>query len=395
MKSIIAKKLQLKEANVSSVLNLLEDGATISFIARYRKEATGGLNEVEIENINNELQHFKELEKRKSTIFERLKELNITETTLLQKIKDCTDSKDLEDLYLSYKPKRKTRALTAKENGLEPLAKIIMSQKQNDINAQASRFTKRGLEIDNALQGARDIIAEWISESIAARNQLRRTYSYTAFITSKVITKQKEFAHKYKDYFDFSQALKKIPSHRLLAILRAEKEGLIKVKLVIDKEEALTKLNKIFIRSNTEAANQINLALEDSLKRLLIPSLNSEALKEAKDKADKEAIDVFTKNLSQLLLSPPLGAKNIMALDPGFRTGCKLVCLNKQANLQEHGTIFPHPPVNKTVEAKQKVLNLLKKNQIEAIAIGNGTAGRETESFIKSILPDLFWCLIK
>lgn len=387
MKDLIAQKLQLKEANVSSVINLLEDGSTIPFIARYRKEVTGSLDEIAIENISKELLYFKELEKRKETIFDRLKELVIKDSILIQKITNCYDSKELEDLYLPYKPKRKTRAMTARKQGLEPLAKIIMSQNQNDIIAQSYRFAKNGLSSDEALQGARDIISEWVSESIAARNQVRRTYKYTAVIVSKVVAKKKIEAIKYKDYFDFSQALHKIPSHRLLALLRAEKEGFLKVKVDIDNDEAEIKLDKIFIKSHAEAAEQIKLAIRDSLKRLLIPSINTEAINEAKEKADKEAIDIFSNNLSQLLLSPPLGAKNILALDPGFRTGCKLVCLNKQANLQEHGTIFPHPPLNKKPEAEQKILSLIKKYNIEAIAIGNGTAGRETDAFIKSILP--------
>jgi len=387
LEKLIAERLNLNISNVVAVLDLLKDGATIPFIARYRKEAHNSLTEVDIEKIDIEYKRLTELKARKKTIFERLEELQINKPDLIDKIEACWNSKTLEDLYLPYKPKRRTKASIAKENGLEPLAKIIMAQKQNDIAHQAFRFAKNGLNDLEALEGARHIIAEWVSEHIYAKNVLRKQYQRTALIISKVIEKKKEEAEKYKDYFDFSQLARYIPSHRLLAILRAEKEALLKIKIDIDKEEALQKLNKIFVKSNGEAAQQITLAVKDALKRLLVPSLENELLKEAKEKADEEAISIFAKNLNQLLLTAPLGQKRILALDPGFRTGCKLVCLNRQGNLNFHTTIYPHPPQNKTSHAKTVILELIEKHEIKAIAIGNGTAGRETQQFVKEILP--------
>ena len=387
MIKLISSTLKINENSVKAVVKLLDDGATIPFIARYRKEATGTLNEVEIEKIDNENKRLKEVLKRKETILDRLKELQISEPSLLQKINACFDSKELEDLYLPYKPKRVTRASKAISLGLEPLAKIIMAQRQNDIANQSVRYAKNGLTAEDALTGARDIIAEWINESAYARNQVRRLFENQGIVASKLVKKKEAEAQKYKDFFDFSQPIKRVPGHRYMAITRAEKEGFLKVKISIDSEFALQKLERMFIKSQGSAAEQIKLAAVDSLKRLLSPSLESEIRTGAKEKADAEAISIFSKNLSQLLLASPLGPKPTIALDPGFRSGCKVAVLDKNTNILEHTTVFPHPPAHKTADTKSYILDRIKKHHIEAIAIGNGTAGRETESFIKSILP--------
>jgi len=387
LEQLISKRLNLGLDNVNAVVKLLQEGGTIPFIARYRKEATGSLNEVAIEQIDTEYKKLKDLEKRKHTILETLKEQGVNNEGLLSKIENCYDGKLLEDLYLPYKPKRKTRATKAREQGLEPLAKIIMAQQQNDILQQAFRFAKGGLSEDEALQGARDIIAEWINEHAYARNVLRRQFRKTAILEAKVIEKKKAEAQKYKDYFEFSQLVKQLPSHRLLALLRAEKEGFLKLKIDVDALEAQEKLHKIFIKSNGPAAEQIEIAVKDAFKRLLSPSLETELRHDAKVKADEEAIGIFSNNLKQLLMSAPLGAKKVMALDPGFRSGCKLVCLDEQGSLIYNNTIFPHPPQQQKAKAANIILGLIQQHQIEALAIGNGTAGRETEQFIKSILP--------
>jgi len=384
--SRIANQLNLPINSVNATVQLLSDGATIPFIARYRKEATNGLDEIAIQKIEQSIKQYKELEKRKETIFQRLKELEINDENLIQKITNCYDNTALEDLYLPYKPKRKTKASAARDLGLEPLAKIIMAQNANNLNEIAKRYTKPDIDIEAALQGARNIIAEWISEHTYTRKSLRQMYEKTALLVAKVNKKNETEAIKYKDYFDFSQSIKRIPSHRLLAIFRAENDNLLKVKIDIDKENALQKINGNFVKSNGAAAQQIMLAAKDSFKRLLAPSLETELRNTAKLKADEEAIDTFANNLKQLLLAAPLGQKNIMALDPGFRTGCKLVCIDKQGSLLTHTTIYPHPPIKKIGEATDIVLKLIQKFSIHAIAIGNGTAGRETQQFIKSIL---------
>lgn len=387
MEQRIAQITNISEKQVAAVLKLLAEGGTIPFIARYRKEATGSLDEVAIERIDNEQKKLKELEKRKLSILERLKDLKVDKPGLIEQIKNCYDSRELEDLYLPYKQKRKTKATIAIEQGLEPLARIIMSQNQNDIMTQAFRFAKNGLSADEALEGARHIIAEWVSESSAARNTIRTSFERHATLTSKVDKKKALDAQKYQDYFDFTQSISRIPSHRLLAILRAEKEGLLKVKIEIDVERALERLERIFIRSRADAADQIQIAIKDSYKRLLAPSIETEIRKEAKEKADLEAIGIFANNLTQLLMAAPLGSKRILALDPGFRTGCKLTCLDQQSNLVHHSTIYPHEPQNDKDNARHRIESLIRKHDIEAIAIGNGTAGRETEHFVKSILP--------
>jgi uncharacterized protein len=383
----IAQSTNISEKQVAAVLHLLAEGGTIPFIARYRKEATGSLDEVAIEKIDNEQKTLKELEKRKASILERLAELKVNKPSIIEQIQNCYNPKELEDLYLPYKQKRKTKATIAIENGLEPLAKIIMSQRQNDIMNQAYRHARKGLTVEDALDGARHIIAEWVSESKAARDTIRTSFERHASLIVKVDKKKITEAQKYKDYFDFSQNIHRTPSHRLLAIFRAEKEGLLKVKIEIDTERALERLERIFVRSNADAADHIRIAVKDSYKRLLAPSIVTETRKEAKEKADLEAIGIFANNLTQLLMAAPLGSKRILALDPGFRSGCKLTCLDKQSNLVHHSTIYPHPPQNKADDARHRIEGLIRKHDIEAIAIGNGTAGRETEEFIKSFLP--------
>lgn len=387
MNKRIAQSTNISEKQVTAILNLLNDGATIPFIARYRKETTGSLDEVAIEKIDNEQKKLIELEKRKTSILARLEELKVNKPSLIEQIKNCYDPKELEDLYLPYKQKRKTKATVAVENGLEPLAKIIMSQRQNDIMNQAFRYARNGLSADDALEGARHIIAEWVSESPAARNTIRTSYERHATLTCKVDKKKTADAQKYKDYFDFNQSVNRLPSHRLLAILRAEKEGLLKVKMEIDTERALERLERIFIRSSADAADHIRIAVKDSYKRLLTPSIETEIRKDAKEKADLEAIGIFANNLTQLLMAAPLGSKPILALDPGFRSGCKLTCLDAQSNLVHNSTIYPHQPQNQTDDARHRIESLIKKHNIEAIAIGNGTAGRETEQFVKNFLP--------
>jgi len=383
----ISQITNISEKQVAAVLRLIAEGGTIPFIARYRKEATGGLNELDIELIGNEQKKLQDIEKRKASILERLTELKINKPGLIDQITNCYEPKELEDLYIPYRQRRKTKATKARDQGLEPLAKIIMSQRQNDIMAQAFRFGKNGLSADDALEGARHIIAEWVSESTAARNTVRSAYERHATLVSKVDKKKKDEAHKYRDYFEFSQSIKRIPSHRLLAILRAEKDGLLKVKIDIDTERAIQRLERIFIRSNADAVEQIKLAIKDSYKRLLAPSIETEVRKDAKEKADLEAISIFANNLGQLLMAPPLGRKKILALDPGFRSGCKLTCLDSNGNLVHNSTIFPHEPQKQIDNARHRIESLIRKHGIDAIAIGNGTAGRETEQFIKSILP--------
>ncbi|MCB9245137.1 MAG: RNA-binding transcriptional accessory protein [Flavobacteriales bacterium] len=370
------------------VIDLLNSGATIPFIARYRKELTGGLNEVEIEEIDKRRKAILELEKRKSAVLDRLAELRIINPTLLARIEQCNSMSELEDLYLPYKQKRETKADKARKLGLEPLAKIIMSQSRNDIMNQAFRFTNHRLSVEDALEGAVDIMAEWVSESVGARNKVRMAYQRNAVLHSSLIEKKRSEAANYENYFDYSQPLRRIPSHRLLAILRAEKEGYLRVKLEVDKAPLIASLEKQFIRADGAAAPFIRKALKEAYRRLIVPAIETEVRKEAKERADDEAIRIFTNNLNQLLLAAPLGSKRVLAIDPGFRSGCKIVCLDEQGTLIEHSTIFPHPPQKQTSEAQEKLKKLLYKHKMEAIAIGNGTAGRETEQFVKETLSN-------
>jgi len=388
MISYIISQTKLPESSVKNTVNLLNQDSTIPFISRYRKEATGNLNEVQIGDIVKYKDLFEALEKRKIAILKALEEQGVLTSELKAKVNACVDSTTLEDLYLPYKKRRKTKAETARKNGLEPLAKIIMSQNANDIESIALKYVKNDVSsVEDALEGARHIIAEWINERSDIRNNLRNQLERHAMISTKVVKTKKEddTAQKFRDYFDWEEALSRIPSHRLLAILRAENEGFIRVKIEIDTERALDRIEHRIIKSQNACADQIQLAISDAYKRLLFPSLSNEALQKAKDKADEAAISIFAKNLKQLLLGSPLGEKRVLAIDPGFRTGCKVVCLDEKGDLKHNETIYPHPPKNDQIGAMKKISFLTEAHQIEAIAIGNGTASRETEALIRKI----------
>ena len=384
----ILSQLQLPEQSVKNTIELLNEDCTIPFISRYRKERTGNLDEVQIGDIVKYKEQFEALEKRKKAILKALEEQDVLTSELKHKIKDTQDLMTLEDLYLPYKKSRKTKAEKARQNGLEPLAKIIMSQKANDIESIAFKYVKGDIySVEDALEGARHIIAEWINERTDIRNNIRHQLQRFAMISTKVIKTKvtDEKAQKFRDYFDWEESLSRIPSHRLLAILRAESEGFIRVKIEIDNDKALDKIESRMMRSNNACAEQIELAIKDAYKRLLLPSLSNEALHIAKEKADESAINVFAKNLKQLLLGSPLGEKHVLAIDPGFRTGCKVVCLDTQGQLKYNETIYPHPPKNDSIGAMKKIASLADAYKIEAIAIGNGTASRETEALIRKV----------
>ena len=384
----IISRTTISKKSIQSTIELLNEDCTIPFIARYRKEKTGNLDEVEIGQIVQLKEQFEALEKRKATILKALEEQNVLTIELKAKIDKTDDLTTLEDIYLPYKKKRKTKAETARKNGLEPLAKMIMSQRVNDLEFTASEYINDEVDSEEkVLEGARHIIAEWINERTDVRNNIRHQLERYATISTKIIKTKitDEKAQKFKDYFEWEENLNRIPSHRLLAILRAEKEGFIRVKIAIDNERTLQKIEDRVINSQNDCATQIELAVADAYKRLLLPSLTNEAMALAKDKADDDAITVFAKNLQQLLLGSPLGEKRILAIDPGFKSGCKVVCLNKQGDLLHNENIYPHAPQNQSIEAKNKINALVDKHQIEAIAIGNGTASRETEQLIKSI----------
>ena len=385
----ISSSLSISKTQVSNTVKLLEEGATIPFISRYRKEATGSLDETEVTAIEKEWKRLLELVKRREAILKSINDQELLTPELEVKINNCWNMAELEDIYLPYKPKRKTRASAAREKGLEPLAEIIMAQKEDKLEAIAEKYLNDEVpDIESALAGAREIIAEWVNENTDARNKIRQLFERDAIISSKVIEKKKDEGIKYQDYFDFSEPLERCAGHRLLAIRRAEQEGILRVSISIDNENAIESLEKIFIKNKNESAVQVGLSIKDAHKRLLAPSIETEFKNSSKAKADEEAIRVFSENLRQLLLSPPLGPKVTMAIDPGFRTGCKLVCLDQQGNLLHHDTIYPHPPQPKLDEATEKIKTLLKKYKVEAIAIGNGTAGRETERFIKSLIDE-------
>ena len=387
----ITKNLSISPKNITATLKLLSEDCTIPFISRYRKDATGNLDEVQIENIFKLNKQFEEIQKRKESILKSIEEQNALSPDLKERIEQSFALQDLEDLYLPYKKKRKTKADTAKEKGLEPLAKSIINQNSNDVQFLASKYLSEEVSSEeDALQGARDIMAEWISENRIVRQNLRRIFQRKAVISSKVVKAQKvdEAAQKFSQYFEWEESLNRIPSHRLLAMLRAEKEGFVKTKIEIEKEEALEMIENTLINSQNECADQIALAIKDSYKRLLEPAISNEILQEAKTKADQKAIEIFAENLRQLLLAPPLGEKRILAIDPGFRSGCKIVCLDEKGDLQYNETIYPHAPQNETGMAMKKIRSMVNANQIEAISIGNGTASRETEFFIKKIAFD-------
>ncbi|CAM1340045.1 Tex family protein [Tenacibaculum amylolyticum] len=384
----ISSQTSFSEKSIQNTVELLNEDCTIPFIARYRKERTGNLDEVEIGEIVALKEAFETLEKRKVTILKALEEQEVLTNELKTKIENAKDLTTLEDIYLPYKKKRKTKAETARNNGLEPLAKIIMSQRNDDLDFVAAKYINENVaDVDKALEGARHIIAEWINERTDIRNLIRRELERFSTITTKVVKtkKEEENAQKFKDYFDWSENLSRIPSHRLLAILRGEKEGYIRVKIEIDDDRVLEKVDRKLIRSNNECGAEIQLAIDDSYKRLLLPSLTTEAMNLAKEKADEAAITVFKKNLEQLLLGAPLGEKRILAIDPGYRTGCKVVCLDAQGALLHNTAIYPNAPQHNTAEAGHTIEHLIKKYAIEAISIGNGTASRETERFVKSL----------
>jgi len=379
---------QLPESSIKNTIQLLNDACTIPFISRYRKEHTGNLDEVQIGDIVKYKEQFETLEKRKATILKTLEEQNDLTQELKVQVETAKNLMALEDLYLPFKKKRKTKADTARNNGLEPLAKIIMSQNASDLESIAFNYIKNDVKAtDDALEGARHIIAEWINERTDIRNTIRQQLERFAIISSTVIKtkKEDEKAQKFRDYFEWEEALSRIPSHRLLAILRAEKEGFIRVKIEIDSIRAIDNIESRIIRSQNECANQVSIAIKDAYKRLLFPSLSNEALQIAKDTADTSAISVFAKNLKQLLLGSPLGEKRVLAIDPGFRSGCKLVCIDAQGQLKHNETIYPHAPKNDSIGAMKKIKSLADAYKTEAIAIGNGTASRETEALIRKI----------
>ncbi|WP_195630581.1 Tex family protein [Bacteroides finegoldii] len=373
----------ISEKQISSTLHLLGEGATIPFISRYRKEVTGGLNEVQIEQIKEQHDKLCDIAKRKETILGTITEQGKLTAELEKRINDTWNPTELEDIYLPYKPKRKTRAEAARQKGLEPLATLVLLQRENNLSARAASFVNGEVkDVEDALKGARDIIAEQVNEDERARNAVRNQFSRQAEINAKVVKGKEEEAAKYRDYFDFSEPLKRCTSHRLLAIRRAEAEGLLKVSITPDDEACIERLERQFVRGNNECSAQVSEAAIDAYKRLLKPSIETEFAAQSKEKADDEAIRVFTENLRQLLLAAPLGQKRVLAIDPGFRTGCKVVCLDAQGNLLHNENIYPHPPVGKTGEAASKLRKMVEAYQIEAISIGNGTASRETEDFI-------------
>ena len=383
---IIAETLSLNMHQVENTIELLEGGATVPFISRYRKERTGSLDEVQIAQIKEKSEKFEELEKRKTTILTTIDEQGKLDQQLKSQIENCYSSTELEDIYLPYKPKKKTKASVAKERGLEPLAKILIKQFEKDPEEKAYSFINQNIETtEDALSGARDIIAEWISENPKARNIVRQRFERNAQIRSKVVKGKKEEGEKFRDYFDWEESLKKCPSHRLLAMRRGEKESFLKISITPDESETLENLERYFVQGRNESSQQVALAIKDCYKRLLHPSIENEFAKLAKEKADQEAISVFAENLKQLLLAAPLGQKRVMAIDPGFRSGCKVVCLDEQGNLLHNENIYPHKPQEERKMAAKKITSMVSAYQIEGIAIGNGTASRETEYFIKKL----------
>ena len=380
----ISAALGISEKQIGHTLDLLEDGATIPFISRYRKEATGGLDEVQIEAIKTHYEKLNEQAKRKETIVSTIKEQGKMTPELQKRIDETWDSTILEDIYLPYKPKRRTRAEVARQKGLEPLATLLMLQREPNPEKRAEAYVKGEVkDAEDALKGARDIIAEQVSEDEQARNTVRFAFSRQAVITAKVVKGKETEADKYRDYFEFSKPLKKCTSHQLLAIRRAEAEGLLKVSISPDDEECVERLERRFVRSNNACGEQVAEAVQDAYKRLLKSSIETEFAAQSKEQADEEAIRVFVQNLRQLLLASPLGQKRVMGIDPGFRTGCKVICLDAQGNLLHNENIYPHAPVHKTAEAVSKIQKMVEAYQIEAIAVGNGTASRETEEFLK------------
>ncbi len=381
---MISATLGISEKQVAHTLALLEDGATIPFISRYRKEATGGLDEVQIESIKTQYEKLNETAKRKETIIATISEQGKMTPELQKRIDETWDPTLLEDIYLPYKPKRRTRAEVARQKGLEPLATLLLLQREPHPARRAEAYVKGDVKnAEEALKGARDIIAEQVNENEQARNTVRFAFARQAMVVAKVVKGKEAEADKYRDYFDFSKPLKKCTSHQLLAIRRAEAEGLLKVSITPDDDECTERLERRFVRGNNDCGKQVAEAVQDAYKRLLKPSIENEFAAQSKAAADEEAIRVFVQNLRQLLLASPLGQKRVMGIDPGFRTGCKVVCLDAQGNLLHNENIYPHPPVGKTAEAVAKLQKMVEAYRIEAIAVGNGTASRETEEFLK------------
>ena len=389
IKDFVQSNSGINEKSVINTIHLLNEGATIPFIARYRKEMTGGLDEVQIALIRDLSKKFEDLISRQNTIIKAIEEQNKLTDELKTKLLTCFDSNILEDLYLPFKQKRLTRGEKAKKLGLEPLAKMIISQNGGNPSQMATRFVK-GQVVDEemAIEGAKDIMAEYMNENVNFRAKMRTLFQRKSILSTKVMKGKAEIGEKYKDYFDFSEPLYKIPSHRFLALFRGEREGILGLKSIPNKEEAIDMTERYFVRSNDECGKLVAETCKDAFSRLISPSLENETINEAKEKADKEAIKVFTTNLRQLLLAPPLGSKRILAIDPGFRTGCKVVCLDESGNLLTNTTIFPHPPQSERDKSSAKIFELVQAYKIEAVAIGDGTAGRETENLIKHIRFD-------
>ena len=390
--TIIAQRLSLPEQSVGNTLALLELGCTIPFIARYRKERTGALNEVQIAAISEQHERLIEIGKRKETVVKTISELGKMTPELERRINDCWDATELEDIYLPFRPKRRTRAQVAREQGLEPLATLLYLQREQQPMQAARRFVSGDvIDADMALRGAQDIIAEMVSEDVRSRNMLRSMFRREAVISSKVVKAKKDTdeAQKFSDYFDWQEPLRRCTSHRLLAMRRGEEEGILRVSIGADDEECLSRLRHLHVRGGGMCSRLVGEAVDDSYKRLLRPAIENEFAAASKERADDEAIQVFAENLRQLLLSAPLGQKRVMGIDPGFRTGCKVVCLDAQGNLLHHEAIFPHPPVNHYMQAKMHVLSMLRKYRIEAIAIGNGTASRETNTFVQDTVGEM------
>ncbi|NMC41474.1 MAG: RNA-binding transcriptional accessory protein, partial [Bacteroidales bacterium] len=386
---IIADKLGIQQWQVENTIRLLDEGATVPFISRYRKEMTGSLDEVTILTIKDEFARLKELEKRREAVIRSIEEQEKMTPGLLQRLNEAVTLSELEDIYLPYRPKRRTRATVARENGLEPLAVTIFKQEITDPEAEAGKYiSEKVATTDEALSGACDIIAEWISEDEKARRMLRGLFEREAVIVSKVIKGKETDGNKFADYFEWSEPARRCPSHRMLAMLRGEKEGFLRLSFMQDETKALSILENLFIKGKSASSELVKNTVHDSWKRLLSPSLENEFKNTCKEKADDEAIKVFADNLRQLLLAPPLGEKSILAIDPGYRTGCKIVCLDRQGNLLHNETIYPHPPQNETALSVKKIVNLVNSYKIEAVAIGNGTASRETEDLIRWIKFD-------
>lgn len=383
---LLAQETGISAKQVAATLALLDEGATIPFISRYRKELTGSLDEVQIGTLKERYEKLQEIQKRRESILKSIAEQDLLSDDLKAHIEATWNATELEDLYLPYKPKRKTRAVKARELGLEPLAEVLWQQHERDVETRATAFLSDEVpDVEAALQGARDILAERINEDLKAREVVRREFQHAAVISSRVVKGKEEEAAKYRDYFDFSEPLKRCPSHRLLAMRRAEKEGFLKISVAPEAEPVVERLSRTFVKGRGASSEQVQLAVEDAYKRLLAPSIENEVGALAREKAEEQAIQVFATNLRQLLLSSPLGQKRVLAIDPGFRTGCKVVCLDAQGALLHNETIYPHPPQNDTRSAYKKIDSLVEQYKIEAIAIGNGTASRETEAFIRNM----------